>query len=93
MYSPFEYNIIMENIATKKMKDLRARTGLSQSQFAKRFHLSIKTLQGWEGGIKRTPGHILYMVERILDLEERMEKENPDPKTDSCHKNRKECRK
>lgn len=51
--------------------DLRKRTGLSQSRFAKKFHLSVKAVQSWEQGWRNTPEYVLYMVERILDLEEK----------------------
>ena len=50
--------------------DLRKRTGLSQSQFAKTFHIQLRTLQSWEQGWRITPDHVLYMVQRILDLED-----------------------
>ena len=49
--------------------ELRKQTGLSQSQFAKKFHIQLKTLQSWEQGWRNTPECILYMVQRILELE------------------------
>lgn len=49
--------------------ELRKQTGLSQSQFAKKFHIQLKTLQSWEQGWRNTPDCILYMVQRILELE------------------------
>jgi putative transcriptional regulator len=56
----------MENMT---ILDLRKQTGLSQSQFAKKFHIQLKTLQSWEQGWRNTPESILYMVQRILELE------------------------
>lgn len=58
----------MENIT---ILQLRKRTGLSQNQFAKEFHIKLKTLQSWEQGWRNTPDHVLYMIQRILDLEKR----------------------
>lgn len=49
--------------------ELRKQTGLSQSQFAKKFHIQLKTLQSWEQGWRNTPECILYMVKKILELE------------------------
>ena len=49
--------------------ELRKQTGLSQSQFAKEFHIQLNTLQSWEQGWRNTPECILYMVQRILELE------------------------
>ena len=56
----------MKNIT---ILELRKQTGLSQSQFAKEFHIQLKTLQSWEQGCRNTPECILYMVQRILELE------------------------
>ena len=52
------------------IKELRNRTGLSQSKFANKFHLSVKTLQRWECNQTKTPEHIIFMINFILDLEE-----------------------
>lgn len=49
--------------------ELRKQTSLSQSQFAKEFHIQLKTLQSWEQGWRNTPECILYMIQRILELE------------------------
>ena len=49
--------------------ELRKQTGLSQSQFAKKFHIQLKTLQSWEQGWRNTPECILYMIQKILELE------------------------
>lgn len=50
------------------IKELRKKTKLSQIKFAEKFKLSVRTLQYWEQSNK-TPKHILYMIERILELE------------------------
>jgi putative transcriptional regulator len=51
------------------IKELREQTGLNQSQFAKKFHISLRALQSWEQGWRNTPECILYMVQRIMELE------------------------
>lgn len=63
------YSISMKNIT---ILELRKQTGLSQSQFAKEFHIQLKTLQSWEQGWRNTPECILYMVQKILEYEGRM---------------------
>ena len=57
------YSKLMRTIS---ILELRQQTGLSQSQFAKKFHIQLKTLQSWEQGWRNTPECILYMVQRIL---------------------------
>lgn len=54
------------------IKELRAKTGLSQSKFAARFNIPVRTLQGWEMGRSKTPVYIIFMIERILELEEKI---------------------
>lgn len=50
--------------------ELRTRLNLSQSQFANRFHLNVRTVQTWEQGTRKTPSYVLWMIERIIELEE-----------------------
>lgn len=54
------------------IKKLRKKTKLSQSKFAEKFKLSVRTLQYWEQ-TNKTPKYILYMIKRILELEEVLE--------------------
>lgn len=49
--------------------ELRKRSGLSQSQFAERYHLGLRALQAWEQGRRNCPDSILYLVGRVMDLE------------------------
>lgn len=51
------------------IQNLRAKTGLSQSQFAKKFHINVRTLQRWEQGQTLAPDYVLWMISRILELE------------------------
>ncbi len=56
----------------KTIKGLRQKTGLSQSQFARKFHLSVRTLQQWEQNRRETPEYVIYMISRILELENKL---------------------
>ena len=53
-----------------KIKELRQRTKLSQVKFAKKFHISVRTLQRWEQEQTPTPEFVLYAIKTILDLED-----------------------
>ena len=48
------------------IKELRLLTGLSQSQFAKKYRFSVKQVQSWEQGWRKTPVHVLYLLERCV---------------------------
>lgn len=53
----------------KTIQELRKQTGLKQTDFAEKFHLSVKTLQRWEQNQTETPEQVLFMISRILELE------------------------
>jgi len=50
--------------------ELRQKTGLSQSKFAKRFHLNVRTVQTWEQGTRKTPDYVIWLITRVIELEE-----------------------
>lgn len=55
------------------VKELRAKTGLSQSKFAAQFGIPVRTLQDWERGRFNPPPYVVAMMERILDLEHQLD--------------------
>lgn len=61
--------IAKSNERTEKLKSFRASYGLSQSEFAKKFHLNVATLQKWEQGVNPTPEYVIFMMEKIIDAE------------------------
>lgn len=56
----------MKNVT---IKEIRKQTDFSQSQFAHKFHLTTRVVQSWEQGQRNIPEYILYMIQRILELE------------------------
>jgi putative transcriptional regulator len=58
------------------IKELRKRTGLSQSKFADKFFLNVKTLQNWERGSRAVPESIYRLIERIMELEKQTGENN-----------------
>ena len=51
------------------IQELRKETGLSQSQFAKKFNIPVGTLQHWEQGIRKPPEYVLSLIAQILVYE------------------------
>ncbi len=51
------------------IKELRTQTGLSQSQFAKKFHLNVRTLQTWEQNTRPTPEYVIFLINSVLEYE------------------------
>ena len=53
-----------------RIKDLRKKTGLSQSKFSAKFGIPVRTLQQWEQGISAPPEYLVRMMAYIMQLEE-----------------------
>ena len=59
-----------------KIKELRNSTGMSQSQFAAYFGISVRSIQEWEQERKSPPPYLVGLLKRILDFEYFNQKEN-----------------
>ena len=56
------------------VKAIRAKSGLSQAEFANRYGLSVRTLQDWELGRTRPPSAVrayLIVIDRFPETVER----------------------
>lgn len=51
---------------------IRSRTGLSQSKFAHKYRIPVRTLQGWEAG-KNVPDYVLKLLARCVREDEESE--------------------
>lgn len=51
------------------IKELRKITGLTQAEFAKKFHIPAGTLAHWEQGIRKPPEYVVYMMAKIVYME------------------------
>ena len=54
-----------------RIKELRKKTGLSQSKFSAKFEIPVRTLQQWEQGISAPPEYLVRMMAYIMLLEEK----------------------
>ncbi len=66
------YGDIAMNISDM-IKELRKKTGLSQSKFSAKFGIPVRTLQQWEQGISAPPEYLIRMMAYIMLLEEKMD--------------------
>lgn len=46
-----------------EIKEIRALTGLSQSQFSERYEIPLPTLRHWERGDRECPKYVLDLLE------------------------------
>lgn len=52
-----------------KIKEIRLTTGLTQKEFAEKYHIPYGNLVNWEQLRVREPGYVSYLLERIVSLE------------------------
>ena len=62
-----------------RIKELRKKTGLSQSKFSAKFGIPVRTLQQWEQGISAPPEYLVRMMEYIMLLEENGQIKDEEP--------------
>ena len=51
------------------LKELRAKTKLSQSKFANHFNIPLHTYECWEMGIRKPPIYVVEMIAKIIEFE------------------------
>lgn len=54
--------------------ELRQKLGLSRSEFAAKFHLTTRAVQSWEEGWRNTSASTLFLIQRVVELEEEVQK-------------------
>lgn len=60
------YSVSDEIDISGVLKILRSLTGLTQSAFAKRYHINYGTYVQWEQGNRKPPEHDIYMLNRLV---------------------------
>ena len=58
----------IHHITHIKPRDLIAESGLTQTRFAERFMIPLRTVQNWCGGQRTMPRYEKFMFATILDL-------------------------
>lgn len=54
----------------KELKQLRKQIELSQSQFAKKYGIPVRTLQKWEQGVAEPLPYLMALIQDEIDIEE-----------------------
>lgn len=55
--------------AKDKIRELRAKTGLSQQKFGMLFKISAINISNWEQGVTKPPEYVVYMLDRLIELD------------------------
>ena len=54
----------MKNI--QSIKEIRQLTGLSQTKFAEKYQIPLRTLQDWEAGRREPAEYLVALLERAV---------------------------
>ena len=52
------------------IKEIRKSTGLSQSKFADKFGINVRTLQDWESGRSNPPSYLCTLLQKVMQAED-----------------------
>lgn len=55
------------------IKELRKKSGLTQKEFAEKYHIPRRTIEDWEREIRTPPPYIPELIEKIMKLEKDLE--------------------
>lgn len=67
-----------EALDMNNIKQIREKTGLSQSKFAAKFHIPTINVSLWEQGVNNPTDYTEYLIQRVLELEEKLKESQPD---------------
>lgn len=59
------------------IKEIRALTGLSAQKFGDKYHIPLRTIQNWEGGVSEAPEYTLKLLERVVREDEKIKDLTP----------------
>ena len=54
---------------TMNTVEIRALLGISRAEFARRYHIPIRTLENWDAGTRKPPEWALYILERVVRMD------------------------
>jgi len=54
-----------------EIKEIRAKTGLSQAEFSKKYNIPLDTLRGWESNpgstrYRQCPSYVISLLHRVV---------------------------
>jgi len=70
------------------IKEMRYATGMTQKEFAERFHIPIGTLRRWEYGESTPASYIVELIARELPVDRKMMKTIEDGKGNTFYYNK-----
>ena len=48
---------------------IRAILGISRAEFSRRYHIPVRTLEQWDGGVANPPRYVLELLEKVVEAD------------------------
>lgn len=73
--NPFESYIAIEKEKIRPIREIRMKTGLTQKEFAKKYHIPERTLSNWEvpeesSNYRECPEYVIELLKQIIEKDE-----------------------
>lgn len=56
--------------------EIRAILGISRAEFSRRYGIPIRTLEGWDAGVRQPSEWVLTLLQRVVTIDAEEEKKN-----------------
>lgn len=50
------------------IREIRQATGLTQAEFAEKFHIPKRSIENWEMGERKCPEYVNYLLQKVIKL-------------------------
>ena len=65
----FSNDVTEPTLSVKYFFEIRMISKLNQTDFAKKYHIPLRTVQNWEGGVTTPPIYVLELLEKVVNAE------------------------
>ena len=48
------------------IREIRQDTGLTQAEFAEKFHIPKRSIENWESGKRKCPEYVNYLLQQLI---------------------------
>lgn len=48
------------------IREIRKVTGLTQAEFAEKFHIPKRSIENWESGKRKCPEYVNYLLQQLI---------------------------
>lgn len=58
-----------------RITEIRSKSGLSRAAFSRKYGIPVRTIEGWEYGLRQPPEYLPELLERVVNMDIEAESE------------------